>query len=129
MAKPPRTPRPVKRAVNAKDSAVRGRALKPAKGAGMRPDRDLAVLDADLQPVAVPFDLVNPSISGRHVGPQGRQARPDESRHGLVWTEPQLVAEVDYRGWTADEQLRHASFKGLREDKEARSVVREANGA
>ena len=28
-----------------------------------------------------------------------------------------------------DQQLRHASFKGLREDKEARSVVREANGA
>jgi bifunctional non-homologous end joining protein LigD len=54
---------------------------------------------------------------------------PSMARKGVVWTEPQLVAEVDYRGWTADQQLRHASFKGLREDKEARSVVREANGA
>jgi hypothetical protein len=54
---------------------------------------------------------------------------PSLARKGVVWTEPRLVAEVDYRGWTADQQLRHASFKGLREDKEARSVVREANGA
>ena len=54
---------------------------------------------------------------------------PSLARKGVVWTEPELVAEVDYRGWTADQQLRHASFKGLREDKEARSVVREANGA
>jgi bifunctional non-homologous end joining protein LigD len=29
-------------------------------------------------------------------------------------------------GWTADEQLRHASFKGLREDKDPREVVRES---
>ena len=54
---------------------------------------------------------------------------PSLARKGVVWTEPELVAEIDYRGWTADQQLRHASFKGLREDKEARSVVRETNGA
>ncbi len=38
---------------------------------------------------------------------------------------PELVAEVDVRAWTADGLLRHASFKGLREDKPAREVVRE----
>jgi len=32
---------------------------------------------------------------------------------------------VDYCGWTADQQLRHASFKGLREDKDAREVTKE----
>jgi bifunctional non-homologous end joining protein LigD len=36
-----------------------------------------------------------------------------------------LVAEVEFRGWTADHVLRHASFRGLREDKQARDVVRE----
>ena len=50
---------------------------------------------------------------------------PSIARKGVVWTEPELVAEVDYRGWTADQQLRHASFKGLREDKDAREVTRE----
>jgi bifunctional non-homologous end joining protein LigD len=35
------------------------------------------------------------------------------------------VAEIEYRGWTHDGSLRHASFKGLREDKEAKDVVRE----
>jgi bifunctional non-homologous end joining protein LigD len=38
---------------------------------------------------------------------------------------PELVAEVAYRGWTSDGLVRHASFKGLREDKQPREVVRE----
>jgi bifunctional non-homologous end joining protein LigD len=36
---------------------------------------------------------------------------------GTVWVRPDLVAEVEYRGWTHDNLLRHPSFKGLREDK------------
>ena len=39
---------------------------------------------------------------------------------------PTLVAEVEFRAWTADGILRHASFRGLREDKPAREIVREA---
>ena len=38
---------------------------------------------------------------------------------------PELLAEVDTRGWTADGLLRQASFKGLRDDKSAREIVRE----
>ncbi|TAV08411.1 hypothetical protein ELI39_03920 [Rhizobium ruizarguesonis] len=29
-----------------------------------------------------------------------------------------LIAEVEYRAWTADRKLRHASFKGLRDPKD-----------
>lgn len=47
------------------------------------------------------------------------------ARRGLVYVEPQLVAEVEFRAWSADGNLRHASFRGLREDKPAEEVRRE----
>jgi len=34
---------------------------------------------------------------------------------GLVFSAPVLVAEIEFRAWTNDGKLRHASFKGLRE--------------
>jgi len=36
-------------------------------------------------------------------------------RKNVVWTRPRLVAEIEYRAWTADGKLRHASYKGLRD--------------
>jgi bifunctional non-homologous end joining protein LigD len=46
-------------------------------------------------------------------------------RRGAIWVKPQLVAEVAFSTWTADNLVRQASFKGLREDKPADEVVRE----
>ncbi|ACK52012.1 DNA polymerase LigD, ligase domain protein [Methylocella silvestris BL2] len=34
---------------------------------------------------------------------------------GAVWTKPDLIVEIDYRGLTADGELRHASFRGIAE--------------
>ena len=48
-----------------------------------------------------------------------------DERRDVVFVEPELVAEVEFRAWTADGNLRHASFRGLREDKKAEDVVRE----
>lgn len=42
-----------------------------------------------------------------------------------VYVKPDLVAEIGFRGWTADNLVRHAVFKGLREDKRARDVKKE----
>ncbi|MDW9786778.1 ATP-dependent carboligase [Sinorhizobium meliloti] len=36
-------------------------------------------------------------------------------RKNAVFVDPVLVAEVEYRAWTDDGKLRHASFKGIRE--------------
>lgn len=33
----------------------------------------------------------------------------------LVFTQPTLIAEIEFRGWSNDGKLRHASYKGLRE--------------
>jgi bifunctional non-homologous end joining protein LigD len=45
------------------------------------------------------------------------------------WVEPKLVAEVEFGTFTSAGLLRQASYKGLREDKSARSVVIEAQPA
>jgi bifunctional non-homologous end joining protein LigD len=39
----------------------------------------------------------------------------DLKRKNAVFTEPVLVAEVEYRTWTDEGKLRHPSFKGIRE--------------
>ncbi len=46
-------------------------------------------------------------------------------RSGVHWVEPGLVAQVGFTEWTADGQLRHPRFQGLRRDKDPADVVRE----
>ena len=50
---------------------------------------------------------------------------PAEAKRGVVWVRPELVAQVHFATWTADDLVRQASFQGLREDKDAREVRRE----
>lgn len=49
-----------------------------------------------------------------------------EKMSACMWLRSMKVAEIEFAEWTPDERLRHASFAGLRDDKEARQVVRES---
>jgi bifunctional non-homologous end joining protein LigD len=50
---------------------------------------------------------------------------PASAAKGAIWVRPELVAEVQFSTWTADNLVRQASFKGLREDKKSTEVHRE----
>jgi bifunctional non-homologous end joining protein LigD len=61
------------------------------------------------------------------------EARSHRWGYGLIkeemkdcrWLRPKLVAQIAFTEWTPDGHLRHSSFAGLRDDKEARLIVRE----
>ena len=57
-----------------------------------------------------PFDVGAPK------GPKARTA---------VWCEPELVCQVRWSEWTQEGTLRQPAFKGMRDDKDPREVVRE----
>jgi bifunctional non-homologous end joining protein LigD len=71
---------------------------------------------------------------GELSGQLRRLRRPDspfvggvDPRHARAarWVEPQLVGEVAYGQWTADNRMRHPVWRGLRPDKIPAEVVRE----
>ena len=58
--------------------------------------------------------------------PRVKYAGRARERGGLAWCEPVLVCDVEFLRWTHEDTLRAASFRGLRDDKDPRDVVRES---
>ena len=50
---------------------------------------------------------------------------PPAERRAARWVKPTMVIEANLGGWTSDNMVRQAAFKGVREDKPAEEVVRE----
>ena len=69
-----------------------------------------------------PFANLPNSTGKRHWG-EGITA---DDMHALRWVKPQQVIEVAFTEWTAGGNLRHASFAGIRDDKQPRDVRRSA---
>jgi bifunctional non-homologous end joining protein LigD len=63
------------------------------------------------------------SSDGRNTSPFVAVPRPDAKN--AKWVEPKLACEVEFSTWTRDGRVRHRSFKGMREDKPAKTVMRE----
>jgi bifunctional non-homologous end joining protein LigD len=71
----------------------------------------------------------------RSLGAQLRELRREEPpfadpsvirERGVSWVTPRLVAQIGFMEWTGHGRLRHPRFLGLRDDKDASEVVREA---
>ena len=67
-----------------------------------------------------PFDNL-PSSRKSHFG-EGITA---EEMKELCWLKPRLVTQVRFTEWTDYGLLRHATFHGLRDDKEPSAIIRE----
>ncbi|HKP89032.1 MAG TPA: non-homologous end-joining DNA ligase [Thermoleophilaceae bacterium] len=82
--------------------------------------------------VGTGFDRATLHDLARRLEPLRREDPPfaDEVKaRATTWVEPELVVQVGFSEWTRDGRLRHPRFLGVREDKDAREVVRERAGA
>ena len=82
-------------------------------GSGLK-ETDLNLLTAELAKRRRPD---SPFDAGAPKGPKAKLA---------VWCEPKLVCEVAWSEWTKEGTLRQPAFKGMRDDKDTREVVRES---
>jgi bifunctional non-homologous end joining protein LigD len=74
--------------------------------------------DADLQDLH--HRLLKLEVKACPITPEPKTNEPAH------WVKPELVCEVEFTEWTSDGSMRHPVFLGLREDKSARDIVREA---
>ncbi|MGE0223463.1 MAG: DNA ligase D [Acetobacteraceae bacterium] len=88
--------------------------LHYAGGAGSGfSDDELTTLSGRLKDLAAP-------------PPKGLLLAGDPPDSTIHWVRPELVAEISYTAWSGAGRVRHAVYLGLREDKPATEVVRDA---
>lgn len=91
---------------------------KVGTGFSQKEQRALLELFKPLEQKKIPF-AAEPDIN------KPSRFRPDPPHAEAVWLKPELVCEVSYTEFTKDGVMRHPAFAGMREDKKAKSVVRE----
>jgi bifunctional non-homologous end joining protein LigD len=89
--------------------------------------KELQVLSKRMESLIVnecPFANVPEARTGRW----GQGLTASEMKQ-CIWVKPELVVQVHFTEWTAGGHLRHPAYKGLREDKRAKEVLREVVAA
>jgi bifunctional non-homologous end joining protein LigD len=86
-------------------------------GFDARSRRDLLARLASLEIDTPPFDPPPPA---------GARSRWGKNLAGVRWVRPELVVGVEIAGWTRDGSVRQAAYKGLLDDRDPRTVAREA---
>jgi bifunctional non-homologous end joining protein LigD len=86
---------------------------KVGTGFSMKSARDLAERFAGMK-------IEKPVLSRAETG-----GLPAAEWRSIQWVEPTLLCEVAFTEWTEDGHIRHPSFQGLREDKDAGEVKKE----
>ena len=99
-----------------KDGAIRY-AGKVGTGFSMQRARELAAL---FHKFAIQKPTLTRAETEGVAAPEWRSIR---------WIKPVLLCEVAFTEWTQDGRIRHPSFKGLRQDKDARDVKKETSVA
>jgi bifunctional non-homologous end joining protein LigD len=84
--------------------------------------QSLAAMEAKLRALSRPANPFSEPVPGAGLVP-GRWTRSTGAVH---FVEPTTVVEVEYRRWPSDGLIQQAAYKGLRTDKRARDVVKEA---
>ena len=69
--------------------------------------KDIRVLLNKFKSDKVPFKILPPAIGQ------------------VTWVLPKIVVEVEFTEWTRTGLLRHPSFKGLRNDKKPKEIIKE----
>lgn len=75
--------------------------------------------ESDMRELEQKFEKIIRKDSPFQIQPKGR------TNEQIIWLEPLYIAEIKFAEWTADNQLRQASFKGLRTDKNPKEIIRE----
>lgn len=76
----------------------------------------------ELHEQLIRLETKTPALDPQATQP-GRWSR--RGRGSERWVRPEMVVEVAFGEWTPDGSIRHATFRGVRTDKEARSIRRE----
>lgn len=72
--------------------------------------------EAEMKRIAEQLNGIRRSASPFKTVPKAR------SNERIIWVEPDMAAEVKFAEWTEENLLRHASFKGLRTDKDPKDI-------